>query len=93
MSTLDLGVIGNCQISALIDGRGRVAWSCLPRLDGDPVFCSLLDGNGEPQSGFFDVELEDFSHAEQAYLTNTPILETILHDAHGGSIKMVDFAP
>jgi pentatricopeptide repeat protein len=93
MSTLDLGVIGNCQISALIDGRGRVVWSCLPRLDGDPVFCSLLDGNTEPQKGFFDVELEDFSHAEQSYLTNTPILETILHDTHGGAVKIVDFAP
>jgi pentatricopeptide repeat protein len=93
MSTLDLGVIGNCQISALIDGRGRVVWSCLPRLDGDPVFCSLLDSNTEPQKGFFDVELEDFSHAEQSYLTNTPILETILHDTHGGAVKIVDFAP
>ena len=49
-NSLELGLIGNCRIGALIDERGEIVWSCLPRFDGDPVFCSLLnehpDGEG-----------------------------------------------
>jgi len=41
-NSLELGLIGNCRIGALIDERGEIVWSCLPRFDGDPVFCSLL---------------------------------------------------
>jgi GH15 family glucan-1,4-alpha-glucosidase len=93
MSSLELGVIGNCQISSLIDGKGRIVWSCFPRFDGDPVFCSLLSGTGEPEAGFFDVEIEDLVESRQRYVTNTPILETLLMDAHGGIVKVVDFAP
>ena len=40
---LDLGVIGNCEVAALIDSDATVVWGCLPRVDGDPVFCALLD--------------------------------------------------
>ena len=54
MSTLDLGVIGNCAIASLIDRNGRHVWHGLGRLDGDPVFNALLGGN-DPQSGFMDV--------------------------------------
>jgi len=28
----DLGIIGNCQFSALVERTGAVAWCCLPRL-------------------------------------------------------------
>jgi len=48
MSTLSLGVIGNCALSALIDPEGRVVWCCLPRPDGDPVFHALVDGLPRP---------------------------------------------
>ena len=54
MSTLDLGVVGNCAIASLIDRNGRHVWHGLGRLDGDPVFNALLGGN-DPQSGFMDV--------------------------------------
>ncbi len=47
MDSLDLGVIGNCSFGALIDRLGRVVWCCLPRFDGDPLFCRLLNGNPE----------------------------------------------
>ena len=43
MSSLDLAVIGNCMISALVDRRAQVVWSCFPRFDGDPIFSALLD--------------------------------------------------
>ena len=39
----DLGVVGNCQFSALVDNRGDVVWCCFPRFDSEPVFSTLLD--------------------------------------------------
>ncbi|HTE41848.1 MAG TPA: trehalase-like domain-containing protein, partial [Steroidobacteraceae bacterium] len=74
-NTLELGVIGNCQVAALIDRNGRYVWSCLPRLDGDPVFCSLLRDTDE--SGYFSVELQGNVSSEQRYERNTAVLETI----------------
>ena len=46
MSSLDLGVVGNGTYGALIDKWARIVWCCLPRFDGDPVFYSLLNGEG-----------------------------------------------
>ncbi len=93
-ASLELGVIGNCQISALIDDRGRIVWSCLPRFDSDPVFCKLLAGSeAQAERGFYEVELVDQVRSEQRYVPNTPILETILEDQHGGRVKVTDFCP
>ncbi len=93
MSSLDLALIGNCQLAALLDRRGRIVWNCLPRFDGDPVFCSLLDGNSNPEHGFYDVELDDFAEGEQRYLPNTAVVETVLRDTTGGAVKILEFAP
>ena len=93
MNTLDLGLIGNCQVGVLVDPRGRFVWGCFPRVDSDPAFCSLLGGEAEAESGFFDVELLDFERSEQAYLGNTAILATTLYDSAGGSVQIEDFAP
>jgi GH15 family glucan-1,4-alpha-glucosidase len=93
MSDLDLAVIGNCQIAALLDRRARIVWACVPRFDGDPTFCSLLSGEDEPAAGFCDVELAGFAGSEQCYVTNTAVVETVLRDAKGGAVKIIDFAP
>ena len=94
MSTLDLAVIGNCGFGALVDRRGRVVWSCMPRFDGDPVFCALLNGNGDDEKfGFFDIVLEDFERSEQHYLHNTAIVVTTLYDSNGSAVEITDFAP
>ena len=94
MSTLDLGIIGNSTWSALIDERASVVWACVPRFDGDPVFCKLLDGGDKGRdSGFFSIELGDFRHSTQRYLRNTAILTTTLADTHGAEVEIVDFAP
>lgn len=94
MSNLELGIIGNCMYSALIDRKGRIVWCCLPRFDGDPIFCSLINGDeDEVQEGFFDILIDDFSHSEQHYEHNTAILVTTLYDRHGAAVQITDFAP
>ncbi|MES2861343.1 MAG: glycoside hydrolase family 15 protein [Pseudomonadota bacterium] len=90
--TLDLAPIGNCAISALIDRSGRFVWACAPRVDGDPVFSALMDGYA-PEHGFWAIELEDQTSVEQAYVHNTPVLRTVLTDADGASVEILDFAP
>jgi GH15 family glucan-1,4-alpha-glucosidase len=92
--SLDLGLIGNGVISALIDGRGRIVWSCLPRFDGDPVFHALLGGGAAPQPrGFWSIELEGCTRAEQHYVTNTAVLVTRLHTDDGAAVEITDFCP
>ncbi|MBS7539798.1 glycoside hydrolase family 15 protein [Ancylobacter lacus] len=90
---LDLAAIGNGTIAALIDRAGRIAWCCWPRIDGDPVFSSLLGGE-EPQSGFFDVVLEgEGVRSTRRYIDNTAIIETILENDEGARLRIVDYAP
>jgi len=94
MNTLDLGLIGNCQVGVLVDRSGRFVWGCFPRFDSDPAFCSLLGGESdETAAGFFDIELLDLERSEQSYEDNTPVLTTTLYDSSGGSIRIEDFAP
>ncbi|MCJ0764667.1 glycoside hydrolase family 15 protein [Variovorax terrae] len=90
-ASLNLGLVGNCAYSALIDARGRVVWCCLPRFDGDPVFNALLDPGDAGSDWSF--EIEDFARSEQAYEPNTAILRTRLYDARGQAIEITDFAP
>lgn len=91
MKSLDLALIGNCTIGALVDARANIIWGCFPRFDGDPVFCTLLQDSDE--YGFFAIELIDCKHIEQHYLENTAVLVTRLHDAQGGIVEITDFAP
>ncbi|KAB7622705.1 glycoside hydrolase family 15 protein [Alkalilimnicola sp. S0819] len=93
MPDLNLGLIGNCSFAALIDRHAVVTWCCLPRLDGDPVFCSLLKGLRPGRDGSLGVELLDLARTEQHYLENTAILITTLYDRHGGVVEITDFAP
>ena len=97
-ASLDLGVIGNCSIAALIDRRARIVWGCFPRFDRDPVFCSLIDnqaedGDAELGKGFFGIELVGMTRCEQGYLDNTAILSSVLSDDQGNAIEILDFAP
>lgn len=93
-SSLDLALIGNCRISALIDTTAEIVWFCLPRFDGDPAFCSLLNehGNGDGR-GYCSIELEDLIKTEQSYLPNSAVLSTRLTDTRGGIVEIADFAP
>ncbi len=90
--TLELSPIGNCQVSALVDTSGEIVWSCIPRVDGDPVFCSLLNGdkNGE---GVWRFTLEGQCKSSQRYERNTAILVTRLEAEDGSAVEIHDFAP
>ncbi|WP_159017288.1 glycoside hydrolase family 15 protein [Cognatiluteimonas profundi] len=88
---LDLGLIGNCSFGALVDACGRVVWGCVPTFDGDPAFCALLQPHID--GGDWTLELEDFDHAEQHYVSNTAVLRTVLFDRRGGAVELIDFAP
>lgn len=89
---LDLAPIGNCAISALIDRYGRFVWACAPRVDGDPVFSALMNGEA-PDHGFWSVELEGLAQVTQSYLPNTPVLRTVMTSDDGASVEILDFAP
>lgn len=90
-ASLDLGLIGNCSISALIDAQARMVWCCLPRFDGDPVFNALLQA-GDAGS-YFAIELDGLASTQQCYEPNTAILRTRLCDAAGHGVEVTDFAP
>ncbi|MES2783626.1 MAG: glycoside hydrolase family 15 protein [Pseudomonadota bacterium] len=95
-ASLELWPIGNCQVSALIDRAGRYVWGCLPRVDGDPAFSSLLDDApraGEGAYGFWEIDLEGTVQTTQSYLRNTPILVTNHVDANGNAVEIIDFCP
>jgi GH15 family glucan-1,4-alpha-glucosidase len=91
---LNLGIIGNCVLSALIDRRARFVWCCLPSYDGDPVFCSLMQGGeAADTAGFLDCDVDRLASSDQKYVANTAILSTTLTDSAGQSIEIIDFAP
>lgn len=92
--TLDLALIGNCAVSALIDAQARLLWCCLPRFDSPPVFRGLLEADAYADSaGQFRIELEGLVRSEQAYDPGTAVLRTRLFDATGQGIEITDFAP
>lgn len=91
-TSLDLGIIGNGTINALIDARGSIVWHCVPAFDGDPVFCSLLSPRFA-DAGFFDIVLENETESHQRYLDNSAVLVTTLTAKDGAQIEITDFAP
>ena len=88
---LDLAVIGNGRTAALVEPSSRIVWWCLPRYDGDPVFCRLLAG--EEEKGFTDVVLDDMVETKSDYVRNTAIVVTELTAGNGAKVRVTDFAP
>jgi hypothetical protein len=51
-ASLDLALIGNCTVGALVDNRASLVWCCMPRFDSAPVFDALLhSAEGLPLDG------------------------------------------
>src|SRR3954453_5031731 len=90
-NTLQVGMIGNCAYSALIDQQLRIVWCCLPRFDGDPVLNAILDPS---ESGsLWAFELEAYERTAQFYEPNTAVLRTRMYDRKGQGIEVTDLAP
>lgn len=87
---LNLGLIGNGQIAALIDSRARIVWGCFPDFQGDPLFSQLVD---ERDRGYYEIGIDDCVSIEQEYERNTPILQTTMCDSRGGAVRVTDFVP
>jgi GH15 family glucan-1,4-alpha-glucosidase len=91
---LELALIGNGTVGALVDRSGSIVWCCMPRFDSPPVFDALLNSaDGLPLDGAMTVEIEGLAHAEQAYDPATAIVRTRLWDERGQGVELVDFAP
>lgn len=89
MTLADLGLIGNCQLSALVRRDGEIVWSCMPRFDAPPIFAKLLDEDG---GGTFTTAPADGRAGVQRYLPNTNVLETRF-EGPDGAFRILDFAP
>ncbi len=80
MTDLNLGIIGNCSYSLLVNQQGRVVWCCLPRIDSEPVFSDLLGEIERPEAD--RRLLRTFGEAD--YFQLEPVGERAfqLHDQH-----------
>jgi GH15 family glucan-1,4-alpha-glucosidase len=90
-ASLELAVIGNGALAALIDAHARIVWCCWPRLDGDPIFAALIDGDRE--RGLFSVLPDEPYRIAQSYVRNTAILRTVVSMSSGAAYAITDFAP
>jgi GH15 family glucan-1,4-alpha-glucosidase len=95
MSQLDYGIVGNCQVSALVSRAGSVVWCCMPRFDSPSVFASLL---GTEDAGFWSIEPAQSStplawDVRQHYMRNTNVLVTAYKEARGDQFEIIDFMP
>ncbi|MCC7199202.1 MAG: glycoside hydrolase family 15 protein [Gammaproteobacteria bacterium] len=89
-----LGLVGNGQVSMLIDRSGAVVWGCWPRPDGDPLFSSLLAADdGASGRGSFSIGIVGQARSEIRYRRNTAILETTLEDDRGNALRVTDCCP
>lgn len=85
-----LGLIGNCNFSALVDENAAIKWLCWPRFDSSFIFGSLLD---EAKGGTFQITPSGKGQQiRQKYLSHTNIMSTEF-ETPDGSFEVIDFAP
>src|SRR3546814_3718414 len=60
-------------VAALIDREARIVWHCVPRLDGDPVFCRLLRPT-QLEQGVFEIGLCDMVSSTQDYIDRKSVV-------------------
>lgn len=88
-NTLNFGIIGNCQSSALINENSSIDWCCLPQFDSASVFAKILD---EQKGGSFKIECDETYNTSQNYIENTSILVTKFENKEN-SFEVIDFMP
>lgn len=90
MSQLDYAIVGNCQISALLDKTGTYVWCCMPRLDSPSIFSQILDTE---KAGFWSVLPEAEYTTTQKYIDATNVVRTRFDLKNGDKFDVIDFAP
>lgn len=85
----NFGIVGNCQINALVSKMGSVEWLCMPRPDSPPCFGSLLDED----DGCFSVDVFKCTSSTQHYRKQSTILETTLKNDTHQEVRITDFCP
>ena len=86
---MELGIIGNCQYSALINRNGNISWLCWARFDSSFIFGNVLD---KDKGGFFEICGDNDQEGQQDYIANTNVLRTVF-TTENGSFELIDFAP
>ena len=92
-ASLDLGVTGNCIISALVDRR-RASSGAACRVSTATrcsTRCSMAPA--QERGAVWSIEIEDFARVEQGYEPNTAVLRTRLYGAKGKGMEITDFCP
>jgi alpha,alpha-trehalase len=82
----DHGLLGDGATAALVGRDGAVSWLCVPRFDGEAVFCSILDPE---RGGAFTVAPEGLEASAQWYEPDTGILHTVLR-GRDGTVRVTD---
>lgn len=86
----EMGLIGNCAYSALVDKNATVKWLCWPRFDSSFIFGSLLD---QDKAGHFKICPSTKTYlSTQKYFDNTNVLCTRFEGPEG-VFEVIDFAP
>jgi GH15 family glucan-1,4-alpha-glucosidase len=85
----DYGVIGNLETCPLIGRDGSIDWCCFPHIESSSVFASILDDEG---GGHFAVQPATDFESEQAYVTQTNVLQTEFR-TDSGTLELTDFMP
>jgi GH15 family glucan-1,4-alpha-glucosidase len=83
------GIIGNMETIALVASDGSIDWMCLPHLESESVFASLLD---KDKGGFFRISPRSPFTSSQQYDGHTNILKTKFNCASGFA-ELTDFMP
>ncbi|MGI8754302.1 MAG: glycoside hydrolase family 15 protein [Acidimicrobiales bacterium] len=82
----DLGLLSDCQGSALVSMDGTVVWACQPRFDSAPVFSQVLD----PAAGHWALSPSSAVEATtRVYVPDTMVIRTE-HRTGTGSVAVFD---
>lgn len=87
----DYAIIGDTETVALVSRWGSIDWLCLPRFDAPACFASLL---GDATHGAWQLAPAGTPRAiSRRYRPGTLVLETLLGDEHGGTVRVIDLMP
>ncbi|HWB70622.1 MAG TPA: trehalase-like domain-containing protein [Egibacteraceae bacterium] len=85
----DHGLVGDGTTAALVGRDGAVSWLCVPRFDGRPLFCGILD---RTRGGTFVAAPHDLVASRQRHVEDTGVLVTELHTPDG-VVEVTDALP